>query len=85
MNEPNDEARDKLTEILKDSAARLSEHFENVQIFASNFEQGGEFTSTYQTGTGNWCARHGQVREWMVIQNERMRCRARKDDNEDES
>jgi hypothetical protein len=47
----------------------LSEHFDNVQIFAScNPSEVGEAagdTNTYRSGVGNWWARVGQVRDFV--------------------
>lgn len=52
-----------------DEALRvLGEHFENVQIFASTMQDGSEGGGTFHIskGTGNWFARYGQVRSWII-------------------
>lgn len=45
----------------------LGEHFDTVQIFCTRHE-GGECDGTVaiNKGVGNWFARRGQVREWML-------------------
>ena len=60
---------DERLQLLKDTCTRLSEHFDNVQIFAScNPSEVGEAagdTNTYRSGIGNWWARIGQVRDFV--------------------
>lgn len=78
MNEPNDEQRDALVKIVQSGVDKLSEHFENIQIFCSNVEEGGRNTFSIQLGSGNWHARMGQVREWTVEHEEKTRAISRK-------
>ena len=54
-------------DILKDHCARLSEHFDSVQIFVTKHDK-LRFRGTrgFTFGCGNWFARYGQVREWIV-------------------
>lgn len=83
MNEPTENDRDRLTEILKQHVSKLCEHFENVQIFASNLEQGGDYTCSFKSGAGNWHARLAQAREWVLSSDEQVKEKARKDFEED--
>lgn len=49
--------------------SHLFEHFDNVQIFASRVDEKGR-TVTITRGIGNFCARRGQVRDWMLAYDE---------------
>jgi hypothetical protein len=64
----------------------LGEHFDSVQIFATRCES-GELggTITVHMGTGNWFTRYGQVKEWIVKQDEytRIKCRIEENDKSD--
>lgn len=57
--------------------AVLGEHFDTVQIFCTRYE--GASTVSVNKGTGNWHARAGQVREWVVKVEEEQRWDARRD------
>ncbi len=53
---------------------QLCEHFDTVHIFATRHmpaEHDG--TIIINQGSGNWSARYGQVREWIIMEEERMR------------
>lgn len=50
--------------IIKRHAAQLAEHFDSVQVFATRKSEDG--TVNAQWGEGNWFARFGQVRAWLV-------------------
>lgn len=66
---------------------KLSEHFDNCQIFlsknpkehATEDTEAGDTTS-FTDGFGNWFARVGQVHQWSIRQDERVCCNTRKDD-----
>jgi hypothetical protein len=45
----------------------LGEHYDTVQIFISNHEEGA--TMSLGEGVGNWFARFGQIKVW-IVQNE---------------
>lgn len=79
MSERNDPDREALYKIIEEHVARLSEHFDAVQIFTSSVEQGGENTVSFTSGAGNWHARHNQAREWVDYHDEKNRERARID------
>ena len=55
----------------------LGEHFDTVQIFTTRHEEGD--TKSVQKGVGNWYARYGQVRQWVVAMDEAERVQSRKD------
>jgi hypothetical protein len=62
---------------IKEAAASLGEHFDTVQIFVTRHDADsiGSVNATY--GSGNWFARLGLVRDWLIRQDEftRLRCR----------
>lgn len=70
----------KTTKTLSGCANSLIEHFDSVQVFATRHdpEQGG--TVQFQIGKGNWFARFGQVREWMVYEEQKVKKTVRGDD-----
>lgn len=53
--------------IMSDHVAMLSEHFDNVQIFTSRIDADGD-TEFHDKGGGNYYARTGQVRHWLIQQ-----------------
>lgn len=68
---------------IKRVVAELGEHFDTVQVFATRCEDGTlDGTINVQFGAGNWFARYGQVRNWIVKEDEAIRAEVRKDENE---
>lgn len=51
----------------------LGEHFDHVHIFTQR-DSGDHNTATVSLGSGGWYARYGQIREWLVKEEYRMRC-----------
>lgn len=51
--------RDALVKYLDDKLAEMGEHFEHIQILASNQDDTGTWTIT--RGSGNWNARQGMA------------------------
>ena len=64
---------DKMVNRLRDACAALSSEFDSVHIFASKHrpEQGG--TASVNYGIGNYFSRYGQVRVWIVREEEVQR------------
>lgn len=61
----------------------LIEHFDSVQIFATRHDPtivGG--TVTLDMGVGNWCTRRGQVRQWIIREDERERIDVRSEEDD---
>ena len=53
-------------EFLKGHVARLSEHYDTVQIFVTKHDNAlHDGTKCVTWGSGNWYARYGQVIEWL--------------------
>lgn len=55
--------RDALVEYLDKKLAEMGEHFECVQILASNSDDSG--TWTISRGSGNWNARQGMAQRFV--------------------
>lgn len=55
---------------VKDALNVLSEHFDSVHIFATKYEGGdnGGTTAKINKGTGNWFARYGQIKDWILCE-----------------
>ena len=66
---------EQFAEELKRVAARLSEHCDAIQISACRNDAGN--TSCFHTGEGNWYARIGMAKEFIELDVERIRIRAR--------
>lgn len=79
MNEPTEEAREKLDKLIAAHVAQLAEHFQNVTILCSNLEEDGELTYGFTDGVGNKHARLNQAREWVMYNDEKTRARAHRD------
>lgn len=56
----------------------LSEHFDNVHIFVSTHHGDKDRTRVINQGSGSWFARYGQIREWVIYEEENIRDFARK-------
>ena len=76
MKEPITEADG---QVLQKAVDMLSEHFDNVQIFVSRQEDGtrNRSTSFSVRGIGNYFARYGQVKRWLMMSEETDRQMAR--------
>ena len=64
---------------LKKAIHALGEHFDSVQIFVTTHlpaEVGGTFHAT--VGVGNWYSRVGQIKEWVIHQDEAAKCEVRR-------
>ena len=76
------EAKAKL-EIVKKHCDELTEHFDTVQLFCTMHEdEGDKNTLSFKFGKGNWFARYGQIREWVVKQDEGAKIETRKESEE---
>jgi hypothetical protein len=65
------EGQDKDLELVKQAAISLGEHFDSVQIFCTRHESGEQDgTVTVKYGTGNWFARYGQIKDWVLVEEE---------------
>lgn len=60
-------------ELLESHAARLMEHFDSVQIVATRFSGESQETDVFRAGGGNYYARLGSMKEWLINEEERLR------------
>lgn len=72
-------------ERVKRACADLGEHFDCCQIFVQRFQHGPDDdpeagTVNINWGSGNYFARSGQIREWIIKQNERAKEDVRKEE-----
>lgn len=58
--------------------AKLGEHFDTVHIFVTRHEGDRDQTRMVNRGSGTWFSRFGQIREWLIYEEERIRESARK-------
>lgn len=77
----SEEDRQKRTdrELMAEVIGKLGDHFDSVQIFVTRHEPAVGGTIAFNDGSGHWHARFGQVREWVVKKEERMRMDERED------
>lgn len=61
-----------------EAITKLGEHFDSVMIFVSRYDGGDVGSVNVAKGLGNWYARYGQVREWLVKEEEVARIEAKK-------
>lgn len=74
VDENDDEPEHEEMRRVREACETLNEHFDAVHIFASVHEAGQEDgTVNVSYGLGNWFARYGQIREWLVKTDERSR------------
>lgn len=62
--------------ILERHLAALMEHFDAVQIFVTRVQRspdGDSEVPAWTSGRGNWYARYGQIQQWMIMEDQRMR------------
>lgn len=63
---------------------QLGEHFDTVQVFCTRHMPAElDGTAIANRGTGNWHARFGQVREWVIYEEEWIREYARRKSQDD--
>jgi hypothetical protein len=68
----------------KKLVAEFMEHHTgmSVRMFVNWTEEGK--SSAYSTGGGDWYSQYGQIREWVLVQEERARHQAIRKDEDDE-
>lgn len=72
MNDQSDQD----VERIKTATNGLAEHFDTVQIFCTRHEGGNvDGTINVHWGAGNYFARYGQIKQWMVSEEEDTRSR----------
>ena len=66
-----------ITEAINKAIAQLMEHVSSVQIFAMVNDSVNQRSNTYEKGAGDYYTRYGQVRMWLIEEEEKMRIYAR--------
>lgn len=67
----------RLTKLVDDACVNLSEHFDSIRIFVTMPSEKPFNTANYSNGRGNIFAQIGQVREWLIRDDERTRVHER--------
>ena len=74
----NDTEREADLARIKKCCSELGEYFDAVEIFVTRHEAGEDGgTVNVNWGCGNWFARYGQIRAWIVKEDEADRERIR--------
>ena len=82
MNTP-DSRRDSETALVDAAVESLGEHFDTVQIFVTRHEPTTEDgTIAFRSGAGNWYARYGQIREWLIMADQQAKNQQNRKDEE---
>lgn len=79
MSEPD---KDPQLVMLEQVLNRLSEHFDSIQIIATDHK--GSHTVIIQSGVGNMYSRIGAVAEWLECQRIRVRVHTKKQIRDEE-
>lgn len=70
-------------EMVKKATQSLGEHFDSVVILATRYDPAGaNGTVHFDYGCGNWFARYGQVREYLIKCDERTKFAVQKEEAE---
>jgi hypothetical protein len=68
-------------EMVKKASEKLGEHFDTVLILTTRYDPAtADGTVNINYGCGNWFARYGQVREYLIKCDERTRCQVREEE-----
>lgn len=67
-----------LTEVVDRMVKRLRQHCDAVQVVAVKFDDESGDTHTVTDGAGNWQARCGAMRAWVIRAEEEVRHDARR-------
>ena len=78
---PDDERQERDLKELQRHAVQLTEHWDVVQIITSRFNADGG-TSNGAWGAGNWYARYGMLKAWVVREEEQFRIEKRRSDDD---
>jgi len=70
--------KNKTAAVLESQCAQLMEHFDSVQIFVTKHNKLTRYVSAFHVGDGNYYARLGQVREWIMIEDEREKIKLKR-------
>lgn len=71
------DADEKDMELIQSHVDQLREHFDSVTIGVTRYESGG-LTTNIVRGSGNFYARVGQMKDWIIVQDEGTKVDTRK-------
>ena len=54
--------------LVREAVLKISEHVDGVQIFVSREKESHDGTWRLSMGSGNWYARYGQVKQWVLAE-----------------
>lgn len=69
--------------LVEKSVKNLMEHFDTVQVFCSAHRGDSEKTFSTTRCRGSWFTRFGQVKEWVLFEEEKVRACARQSAEEE--
>ena len=69
-----------LEDLVDRKIRELIEHCDSVQIFITTRPEGTDLTESIDRGAGNWYARFGQVKEWVVAKEHCIKLREERDE-----
>lgn len=61
------------SELLEKHCQQLMEQFDSVQIFVTRQNTEDDTTMSHTHGSGNWFCRIGQIKEWIIRQDEKSK------------
>lgn len=79
MDQNEIESADKKLALLNNQADFLMKSFDCVIIFAQRYDPKTTDTISFNTGRGSWAARRGQIHDWVLVQDEVVREKARRE------
>lgn len=70
---------------IDDAVKMLTEHFDAIQVFVTRHES-GELGGTVRVskGVGNWYARYGQIKHWIIVEEHASRLSVKPDGENEE-
>lgn len=69
---------DNIEKLVREYASKLAEHCDSVRIFITKHGDGSADDSiSFSEGRGNFYSQIGQVKEWILMQDEYSKCKAR--------
>lgn len=71
-------------QFVQETVAKLGEMFDSVRVFVTVHDGSTSTTHSYETGSGNFYAQLGQIREWLAIQDQYQRQHAKRKDAQNE-
>ena len=63
--------------LLRNQCSVLLQSFDTVHIFATKYDPETNDTISFNSGIGSWAARRGQIRDFMLSEDERVRVKER--------